>query len=275
MIGIRSAALKRFGENAITHGTPMAQLEDTLVPLYLAARYQVEAASKEIGGLDYRYALRGDGQLVTKIVPPSEQRKALSAVLKTLTPEYLTLPDSLLQILPPRPPGLARTRESFPAHTGLTFDPVAAAESSTDLTLALLFNPERASRLVEYHARDPQQPSLDEVINSTLASTHPPASQSGGSSLPLAGVVQNAVYVRAVEALLGLAANPQASSEARAIAAARLNGIRQQSNASAPVEAFIIHRIDQFQADPAKFIPAGPIEAPAGMPIGDDEDQSH
>jgi hypothetical protein len=51
---IRSAALKRFGENAITKGTPLSQLEYTLVPLYLLERYQTEAASKEIGGLDYR-----------------------------------------------------------------------------------------------------------------------------------------------------------------------------------------------------------------------------
>jgi hypothetical protein len=272
IMGIRAAAMKRFGQNAIIEGTPMAQLEDTLVPLYLAARYQVEAASKEIGGLDYRYALRGDGQMVTKIVSPADQRKALAAVVKTLQPDYLTLPESLLQILPPRPPGLERTRESFPSHTGLTFDPVAAAESSADLTLELLFNPERASRLVEYHARDTKQPTLSEVIDAAMASTRPTANQNGGSPDPLAGTVGNAVYVRAVEALLSLAANPEASAEARAIASAKLNGIKQQANAAIPVDAYVIHRIDQFQTDPAKFAPAPAVEAPPGMPIGDDED---
>jgi len=68
VLGIRSAALARFGENAIKDGTPMAQLEDTLVPLYLLHRYQTEAAVKEIGGLDYRYQLRGDGQMNPEIV---------------------------------------------------------------------------------------------------------------------------------------------------------------------------------------------------------------
>jgi hypothetical protein len=272
IMGIRAAAMKRFGQNAITDGTPMAQLEDTLVPLYLAARYQVEAASKEIGGLDYRYALRGDGQMITKIVSPADQRKALAAVAKTLEPDYLTLPESLLQMLPPRPPGLERTHESFPAHTGLTFDPIAAAESSADLTLELLFNAERASRLVEYHARDPKEPTLSEVIDAAMASTRPTANQNGGSPDPLAGTVGNAVYVRAVEALLSLAANPEASAEARAIASAKLNGIKQQANAAIPVDAYVIHRIDQFQTDPAKFVPAPAVEAPPGMPIGDDED---
>ncbi len=272
ILGIRAAGMKRFGQNAITTGTPMAQLEDTLVPLYLLERYQTEAASKEIGGLDYRYALRGDGQVVTKIVSPEDQRKALTAVLKTLSPEVLMLPEPLLQMLPPRPPGLERTHESFPSQTGLTFDPVAAAESSADLTLALLFNPERASRLVEYHARDAQEPTLADVIDETLAVTRPTNAQAGLPGLTLSGIVQNAVYVRTVEALLTLAANPQASSVARAVASAKLTAIRQQANAGSTTDAYLARRIEQFENDPAKFVPAKPIEAPPGMPIGDDEE---
>ena len=62
ILDMRAAALKRFGENTIRPGVPNAQMEDTLVPLYLLHRYQVEAAVKIIGGLDYRYTVRGDGQ---------------------------------------------------------------------------------------------------------------------------------------------------------------------------------------------------------------------
>jgi hypothetical protein len=270
---IRSAALKRFGENAIKTGAPFAQLEDTLVPLYLFERYQTEAASKEIAGLDYRYAIRGDGQLITKIVSPEDQRKALTAVLKTLSPDTLTLPESLLQILPPRPPGLERTRESFPSHTGLTFDPIATAESSADLTLALLFNPQRASRLVEYHARDSKEPSLTEVIDDTLNSTDTPQPTSD-----LAVTIKHAVNVRILEALLALASNPQASAEARAITRDRILALKSRlstppSNATdAPLSYAALARIAEWERDPAKFVPAKPIEAPPGMPIGDDED---
>ena len=99
VLAVRAAALKNFGENAIKPGTPMAELEKTLVPLYLFHRYQTEAAIKEIGGLDYRYNLRGDGQPDPSIVDPAEQKKALDAVLKTLKPETLTLPESLLSDL--------------------------------------------------------------------------------------------------------------------------------------------------------------------------------
>ena len=41
----------------------MATLENVLVPLYLSHRYQLEAASKWIGGVEYNYALKGDGQV--------------------------------------------------------------------------------------------------------------------------------------------------------------------------------------------------------------------
>jgi hypothetical protein len=269
---VRAAALARFGENAIHAGAPMAQLEDTLVPLYLLHRYQAEAATKEIGGLDYRYQLRDDGQMNAAIVAAGEQRKALAAVLKTLSPEFLTLPEPLLKLLPPRPPGLDRTRESLPSATGLTFDPVAAAESAADLTLSVLFNPQRAARLIEYHARNTQNPSLAvDVIEATLSATRPSDRNASGEPSSLMMLVQSAVYVRSVEALLRLAANPQSSAEVQAVCAVELNKLRQQADAKSALDAYLIRRIEEFQRDPLKFVPAKPVEAPPGMPIGDEE----
>ena len=273
---IREAALKRFGINAITTGTPTAQLEDTLVPLYLLHRYQTEATIKEIGGLDYRYNLRGDGQPNPEIVSAAEQKKALTAVLKTLSPETLTLPESLLQILPPRPPGLERTRESFPSETGLTFDPIATAESAADLTLAGLLDPARASRLVQYHMRVSDAPSLRGVLEAVSKTTA--ERPEGGHTM--SSEVERAVEFRALEAMLSLAVNPQASTQARAIARSHINDVLKQLTSAAPLtdtaeaihRAALIDRINGFNRDPAKFIPAKPIEAPPGMPIGDDED---
>jgi hypothetical protein len=276
IIAIRKAALARFGENAIKPGTPMAQLEDTLVPLYLLHRYQTEAAIKEIGGLDYRYALRGDGQLVTKIVAPADQKKALAAVLVTLSPDFLTLPESLLVIIPPRPMGLPRTDESFPSHTDLTFDPIAAAETSADLTLSILLDPARASRLVQYHMREPGSPSLRGVLEavSKAVAERPEAGHSMSSE------VGRAVETRAYEAMFTLATNPAASSQARAIARSHINDVLKEITAAPPLQdtaeaihrAALIERINEFERDPAKFTPAKAIEAPPGMPIGDDED---
>jgi hypothetical protein len=275
ILTIRSAALARFGENAIKPGAPMAQLEDTLVPLFLLHRYQTEATIKEIGGLDYRYQLRGDGQPNPIIVSPEDQQKAIAAVLKTLTPETLTLPESLLAILPPLPPGLDRTRESFPSQTGLTFDPVAAAEAAADLTLQVLFDPARASRLVQYHMRVPKAPSLRGLLEAVSKTTA--ERPEGGHTM--SSEVERAVEFRGLEAMLTLANDAAASSQARAIALSHLNDLLKDWTAAAPLtdtaeaihRAALIARIHDFERDPAKFVPAKAIEAPPGMPIGDDE----
>ncbi len=277
ILTIRTAALARFGENAIKPGMPLAQLEDTLVPLYLLHRYQAEAAIKEIGGLNYRYSLRDDGQMLPTIVDNATQQKAIQAVLKTLSPETLTLPESLLRILPPRPPGLRRTAESFPSQTGLTFDPIAAAESAADLTLQVLLDPARASRIVQYHMRTPpSSTSLRELLEAlSKATAYRPE---GGHTM--SSEVARAVEFRALEAMFALAVNPAASSQARAIARSHLEDVLKTFTSTPPpsdsAEAIhrtaMIARIQEFQRDPAKFVPAKPIEAPPGMPIGDDPD---
>ncbi len=267
---VRAAALARFGENAVPMGAPLAQLEDTLAPLYLMHRYQTEAAIKEIGGLDYRFQLRGDGQMVAAIVAGAEQRKALHAVLATISPEALTLPEGLLKMLPPRPAGVARTRESLGSSTGLTFDPIAAAESAADLTLAVLLDPQRAARLVEYNARVNTNPPLGEVIDAVLAVNRPAHGSSGAQGL--FAEVQSAVYVRSIEALLRLAASAKDSAMVRAIVLGKLDQVKQRSDPNSVIEAYVIYRIDQFLEDPAKFQPAPPVATPPGMPIGGEED---
>jgi len=276
ILKVRAAALARFGEDAIQPHTPMAELEDTLVPLYLLHRYQTEAAAKEIGGLDFRYALRGDGELVAKIVDPANQQKALDAVLKTLAPETLTLPESLLRILPPRAFGYPRTRESFDGHTGLTFDPAGAAESAAGLTLTLLFDPQRASRLVEYHGRNAANPGLNQVIEAVFQATWKAPRATG-----LGAETQRITEVSAVEHLLALAANHSASPAARAQARAEALSLRSWMSAKvtkAPespeekaVRTAAIARIEAFEKDPEKFTPATDVAAPPGQPIGDDE----
>ena len=274
LLAVRTAALKRFGPEVIRVGEPMAEMEETLVPLYLLHRYQTEATAKLIGGLDYRYAVRGDGGMVTEMIPAAKQRQALAEVLKTLDAATLTLPDSLLQQLPPMPPGYRRTRESFGGFTGVTFDPEGAVEAAAGLTVSLLFDPARASRLMEYHARDGKLPGLDEVIGQTLAATWKAPRQTG-----LAGLTQETVEDLVLRGMLGLAANPKATPEARAVAqeeALRLKEWLASERLSGDVA--MAHRdaavseIEDFQKNPAKYAPAPVLATPPGQPIGSDED---
>ena len=283
VLAVRAMALARFGENVIPMGTPLAQIEDTLVPLYLFHRYQTEAAAKLIGGLDYRYNVRGDGQAMPKIVSAAEQKKALDAVLMTLTPATLTLPESLLKMMPPRTVDVARTRESLASETGLTFDPIAAAESAADLTLTLLMNPERASRLVQYHLREPKGLSLEVLLNavSDEVAKRPDGGQQGeqNGDSGLSSEVARAVETRAYEAMFGLAADQKASSQARAIARAHLVDVDHawmvmpvpQDTAEAVHRAALRARIADFLREPGKFMPVMPAPVPPGMPIGEEE----
>ncbi|MGH9794451.1 MAG: zinc-dependent metalloprotease, partial [Candidatus Acidiferrales bacterium] len=172
VLAVRAAALKRFGERNIKPGAPLAMIEEALVPLYMSHRYQAEAAVKVIGGMRYTYALRGDGQRPTEIVPAAAQRRALEAVLRTLSPEALALPEQLLRLIPPRPAGYGGgDRERFRGRTGVTFDAVAPAEAAAGFVASFLLHPERAARLEEFRARDANYPGLGEVVEALFAAT--------------------------------------------------------------------------------------------------------
>ncbi len=103
VMDVRALALRNFNETKIPVGTPMATLEEVLVPVYMFHRYQVESAAKVIAGQTYTNALRGDGQPIVATVPAAEQKRALDALLTTLAPSALAVPDAVLKLLPPRP----------------------------------------------------------------------------------------------------------------------------------------------------------------------------
>jgi hypothetical protein len=276
LMEVRAAALKRFGENNIREGAPLATIEDSLVPVYMLHRYQVEAAAKFVGGMDYTFAARGDGETPTKIVAPAEQRRALAAVLATLKPSALALPEPLLQTIPPRPPEYERGREHFRIHTSPAFDALAPAETAAQHTLQFLFNAERAARLVEFHARDAANPGLQEVLDAIVASTWK-ASHPAGYHGEIARVVDDLVLYD----LLGLATNEQAASQVRAVASLEVDQLKGwlnavKASATDPAQkahlAYAATQVEQFQKDPKKLSLIAPSEPPDGPPIGDDED---
>jgi hypothetical protein len=258
MLQVRAAALRRFGQNNVRLGAPMATLDEVLVPLYYSHRYQTEAAAKMLGGSAYTYALRGDGQPVTSIVGADEQRKALRALLETIDVKTLTIPDRVLDLIPPRPPEYPRTRETFPNQTGVTFDPVAAAQAAADLTVSLLLNPQRAARLEQYHARGRNNPDLREVIDALVnaAFKNPPTT---GLEVQVAEAVQHII----IDRVFGLAVDPTASKNVRAAVLPEL--------AILP-SLYAKQLLNTFERDPKQLQLPKPIEMPPGQPIGDDDD---
>jgi len=150
LIKVRKKVLSQFGENNIPLGTPMAMLEDVLVPAYLLHRYQLEAVTKIIGGMYYTYAQKGDGQVITKPISKQDQTRALNAVMDCLEPNFLALSPKIIRLIPPRPAGYPYTPELFNRRTGLAFDPLAAAETAADYPLSFLFDSDRLNRMSQY-----------------------------------------------------------------------------------------------------------------------------
>lgn len=166
---LRAKALAKFGENSIPTGTPFSMLENVLVPIYLAHRYQVEAVAKVIGGVNYSYALKGDPQKdLNTIVDPQAQRQALNALLGTLNPSFLEIPENILKLIPPPAYGYGRNRETFDRHTSTTFDPLAPAEGSANNSLIFLLNADRLTRIIHHNARDSRQFGLEEYFGSIV-----------------------------------------------------------------------------------------------------------
>lgn len=167
---VRELALSNMSSTILDSSLPHSELREAIVPIYLLHRFQVEAASKIIAGVDYNYALVGD-QLLNQPVNASWQRQALQAILKTLSSDYLTLPKHLLDKLPPKAYGFYETRESFSSQNGFNVDPLSMAEASARNSLKYLLHSARANRLALQSASDEEQLSLQETLTELIGFT--------------------------------------------------------------------------------------------------------
>ena len=267
MMDVRASALERFGVQAIQSDMPMATIEEALVPLYMHHRYQVEATASAIGGVEYTYAVRGDGLQPFRRVSADMQRGALDALMRTLVLAELTLPESVLNVIPPRPPGFGRHRELFPRYTGSAFDAVTPAVVAAGHTVAMVLEPTRAARLVQQHTFDPSLPSLEEVLEGLFE-----ASMGASANTEYQAEVKRAVEGVVLARVMWLARNAS-MPQVRAISSASLRRShsellsRGQSEAHAQMLAGDIQR---FLDRPGEVVTdrVAP-SAPPGSPIGE------
>lgn len=273
MMRVRRAALNRFGEHSIRTGMPLATMEEVLVPLYLYHRYQAEAATKVVGGQTYTYALRGDAQEPLRPAPAADQRRALAAVLATVSPAELALPRTVLNRLPPRPFTYPTHRELFPRYTGPVFDAVSPAAAAANMTFGLLFDPQRAARLVEQHALDRSLPGLGDVLDRTVAAVFADPGEDAYHR-ELARAVQRSM----VERLMELAADAP-MPQVRAEAAEELRTIRQTASGRGGLDGGARAHYRLLADDIGRFLDRPweakerrePLAPPPGSPIGDED----
>lgn len=268
---VRAKALTQFGEKNIRPGMPMAMLEDVLVPVYFYHRYQIEAVTKLVGGMNYTYATRGDGQLITKALSKDEQRRALNAVTDCIDPKFLELPNKIAAIIPPRPAGYDFTRELFKKRTGLAFDALAPAETAADFPLSFLFNPQRLSRMAQYEMQN-YGLGVGEMISTLIAKTWKAPRLSGMQKL-----IQLQTEQVLLTYLLSASVNDNNSYAVRSIVAKAIEDLRifiEEQSKTATVELYKGHFMLALQRmkDPAAAKPSLHKEIPPGAPIGCDGD---
>ncbi|MBD8487266.1 zinc-dependent metalloprotease [Echinicola sp. CAU 1574] len=271
---VRKYVLDRFNEKKIKMGQPLATLEEVFVPIYLFHRYQVEAAAKLIAGVNYQYTLRGDGGEAVKPVSAEEQVRATESLMATLNPKALAVPHRVYENIPPRPYGFsANARETFQGKTGLTFDPLAPAHVAADLTLSLVLDPQRASRLVAQHAINENLPGLVEIIDIMIKEISNFNMPSEIEASSYEQEIKRTVEKIFLQHLINLYKSKQASEQARSIARYGISKLEfsiqpggKEQNAHKNYCQKLINQMDREILDPVELM--SPIPTPDGSPIG-------
>ena len=261
ILALRKNAMDKFGLHNIPDGTPTAVLENVFVPLYLAHRYQVEAAAKAVGGVYYNYGVRGDE--LTKVMPVAAdvQQRSLEALLYTLSPEVLKIPTRILELIPPQPLGYNRNRELFKLYTGLTFDPLAAAESSAQHTMSFLLHHERMARIVEHHALYGRE-GLDQYltkIGDAIQAT-------GGSGYDTE--IYQMTEKLFMWGLFHVVNHKSANEQVKAYALQALDNLQEKASGESAHGLYIQTEINRFLESPEQYPIPQAKSMPDGSPIG-------
>jgi hypothetical protein len=269
-MAVRKKGMEQFSEEAITNFTPLAKLEDVLVPLYNYHRYQYEAVTKLIGGINYNYSVRGDAnQIKPTILSNAIQQKALDAAVNCLSATTLIIPERILQLIPPRPPMYYGVGELFDKRTGMSFDALAAAEALSDFELGFLFNVERANRLVQNKARA-KTIGFDNVVDAVLKNTWYASIPNG-----LEGSIHSQTQQLVLTWLMGVGQSTEANYEVRAICNDRIKELKAKLTTWVKTDtahkahyAYALERIN----NPKDIILPSPTTMAPGAPIGCDLD---
>jgi len=264
VLAVRAKAISNFSVDNIRSYEPYSVLEDVFVPLYFFHRFQAEAASKVVGGLDYNYAVKNDGQLTSKMVDVQTQKTALNSLLNSISAQTLAIPKNKLDLFPPRAFGYWRGRESFSGKTGVAFDPLSAVSTASDMTLNLLLNPQRANRLIQQKSLDANQLSLEDVLKTTINKSFN-AKQSDN----YLNEVQQMVNQNVLKYIMNLATSKSAYMQVNAKANHAIDYILSSLGTD---EYSLEYKkiIERFNKNPEKFELQNAPKIPDGSPIGSD-----
>jgi len=223
MVEVRRVLIERFDEQAIKEDDVMWRLGERFVPVYLHHRFQLGAVIKTVGGMEFRYGLRGDPIPVTEMIGADRQRRALGQLTDALSPASLDVPERVLRMMAPRPFGHQDIRKDFESRAGPAFDHLGIARTLSRMVIGGVFDEPRMARVAAFHQRDPSLPSPEEVVGHFVEALWTEASTDD-----LARVPQREL----VDVLIDLAASTTATVESRAAAEWGLRSIADRASAA-------------------------------------------
>jgi hypothetical protein len=223
---VRRVLIDRFDERAALPGEPLSVLNRRFAHVYLHHRSALQGATKYVGGMEFNYSMRGDGTEPTRVVVPEQQRRALRRVLQALEPAQLAVPERVAALIPPSPFGWDGSEQAIASPAGPAFDAVGLAHSLAQEIVDGLLHPERAARLVSFHARDPRNPPLEEVLDALVRATW--GAPAAPRAAPGDAVLRRVAQRSALDGMLDLAGDPRATPEVRVATELQLTRLRER-----------------------------------------------
>jgi len=243
---VRKLGIEKFDERAIQPGEPMYLLNMRFTHLYLHHRYSLEGLVKTLGGMDFRYAMRGDGQTPTTVVPAAEQRKALAMALDALEPANLAVPPRVQALIPPVPAGGDPSLAWAPSAAGTAFDEITLAGGLVTEVIEGLLQRERLARIVLFRSRGATDLTLDEVYRTIIDRTWGATPTADFQSQTLRRIAQRVV----LNTMLDRAGDKQALPDVRAVTERHLRHlaerIQQASGGLYPDEALRLQALQEI-----------------------------
>ncbi len=264
LMKVRRIAMNKLGEDDLLPGQNLSDLETVLVPIFLYHRYQIDAVAKMVGGFDYDYAVAGEKRKPVTPIAARKQAAALRALLATLNPNELLIPDRLRTKLAPKPNSSAMDRERFESRTAMIFDPDAPVRVAAEAVLGQLLHPQRATRLAAYGDKDWNLQVALTTVTAYISERKP------GTDDHVHNIVEHVL----VNKLIDLASNTGTSHAVRAEATRQLlqlSGEYQVQTTSSQRAHYwqLWSAIKRFRDRPhTPATPPEPQPAPPGSPIG-------
>ncbi|RYV04236.1 metalloprotease [Shewanella sp. OPT22] len=263
---VRRVAIDNFNQNALTEGAVQGELIDAFVPMYLMSRFQIQAAAKWIGGVDYRTEEGSSWQFV----PAKKQQQALDALIDVLEPKQLQIPSELLHLFIPKSGDYRATRESFASSLGNLADETGMAEVLSRHVVKNLLQPARLNRVNQSATKDSRQLSVAALLEQLTKATL--LKKRNSTNTQAIWMRTNAVVI---DELLASLHNPKTSQEVKSVIAKKLSYLEdklesraKRANDSQEAHYFwIAEGINKGLEEKTFRLIEKPLPMPPGSPI--------